>query len=200
MELQRLKGQTVDGYGLNVSTDEALEIIVSLVSQLHTSVAAGRAEWQAEGAGYFSIFVTNNEKPPLPDAHPLMIDRSIEEPPCPSELDDIRKELRICGKCVRFEEIASSQSHPSERGYCSKRMKSVWRIGFAGKCEYYKKPPLKTIVMSSEQMAHMDDIELGITPPPILCPIHNEKDYEDDLKRITEEQNAERTLTDPGMK
>ena len=32
-----------------------------------------------------------------------------------------------------------------------------------------------------------------------LCPIHNEKDYEDDLRRIAEEQNTEKTLTDPEM-
>jgi len=168
MELQRLKGQTVDGYGLNVSPDEALEIIVSLVSQLHSGVAVGRAEWQAEGAGYFSIFVTNNEKPPLSDAHPLTIDRSIKEPPCPSELDlqeavDIMeqdytsKELRVCGKCGNYKDVSS------EQGFCSKRTTTVWRIGFAGKCQYYKEP-------SSEQMAHMDDIVLGAVPPPILCP------------------------------
>ena len=62
MELQRLKGETIDGYGLNVSREDALVIIQSLTSQLLRGVNVGRTEWSIKGANYFSIFVIDEEQ------------------------------------------------------------------------------------------------------------------------------------------
>ena len=63
MELERLKGKTIDGYGLNVSREEALVIIKSLTSQLLCGVNVGREEWSIKGAEYFSIFVDDLKVP-----------------------------------------------------------------------------------------------------------------------------------------
>lgn len=62
MELERLKGQTIDGYGLNVSREEALVIIQSLTTQLLCGVNVGRKEWSIKGAEYFSIFVEEPDR------------------------------------------------------------------------------------------------------------------------------------------
>ena len=63
VKLERLKGRTVDGYGLNVSREEALAIIQSLTAQLlYGANSPDRKEWNIEGSEYFSIFVEEPER------------------------------------------------------------------------------------------------------------------------------------------
>jgi len=93
MELERLKEKTIDGYGLNVSREEALVIIKSLTSQLLCGVNVGREEWSIKGAEYFSIFV---DDPKVPSDEYWESQKPLVEKYLPCEICPSYLEKRVC--------------------------------------------------------------------------------------------------------